>query len=200
MDQFLISLDEIAKSIPFSSGRDKLKKSEDLIDFCIKYKKVAKISTPQQIPKKNRGRYLTHLVSLVENFLDKNQDILSWEKFKNHPENGKIHSILFKFGVPGEIDFEKRKDPTGPIKIGTKNLTITEFYEMVKIRFNFQGTESAFKRHIQKIYGSFSEYCIEKGYDINTHRWESKETALRCAKKLGSLRAIRKRSRSLYDF
>ena len=198
MDDLIIALKDIMNNVDYHHGAKSFQKSKKLVDFCIEKGKIADISIPQKIPEQNRKIYLNHLVNLTKNFFANHNDIFTWNDFRNHSKNKKIHSILHNFGVPGEIHLPDNKDNcSGKSKT---SLTITEFYEIAKMKFNFQGTENAFKRHIQKLYGSYAEYCIQKGYDVNSCFWDCEETALRCAKKLGGLEQVKKRSKSLYHF
>ena len=94
-------------------------------------------------------------------------------------------------------DIEEQYDPLIP---DSKRVTLEELYEVYRIKFNFNGSLQSFKRQITRTYGSYAEYCLKKGYDINTTRWDSEETALRVARKLGSIEEIGRKSPSLLKY
>ena len=72
-------------------------------------------------------------------------------------------------------------------------LTLEEFYELCQIQFSYDGLFGAFKKLVSKKYGSFVEYYLERGYDINNTNWENDETALRVVKKIGSTEEVKKK-------
>ena len=68
------------------------------------------------------------------------------------------------------------------------------------VHHGFQGSHSSLKKQIQNKYGSLAEFCLEFDLAINATCWEKEETAIRVAKKIGSLDRIQVRSQSLFNF
>jgi hypothetical protein len=200
VDLLLRKVSELKDVAKFKGTEEKFRTSEKLVTLCRKLSVIAEIRDPSKIGREHRDDYYTHLVALTKKHLFANPSQKNWSNFCADPGNRKIHKILQEFGIRQEL-FSDNADATyTPLQNSNRNITIEELYELCQIQFNFDGTMSSFKRYLQRTYGSFAEYCIEKGYDINNTRWESKETAIRVAEKLGSIEEIKTRSASLYKY
>lgn len=198
MDDLLKSLKEIKAFIKYQGSIQELAAHDALTEICRKHKIVPGSIKTSMIPKDHRDKFTDYLVEITHKFVLKNE-IDSWEEFVRHPKTRRIAKILFDFGVRGEVFPLEEEDKLVP-SVVDKRLTINELYELCQIKFNFDGSLGSFKKMISKRYGSFGEYCLERGYDINNTKWESDETALRVAKKIGSLEKIKIKSSSLYKY
>lgn len=205
MDSLLITVKELFE---LSNNEGKLtdfKGSEEMVDLAIETNSIISNVKPQDIEKELRDRYYNHLVQVTSSAIDSADDALTWVMFSQNKKNKKSSKIIFDFGVKNhffdadgalrQLNNEEKKQDFPKTRV-----TIEELYELCKINFNFSGSKAAFKRHIQKTYGSYAEYCLFKGYDINATKWEDPKAALRCAKKIGSLDEVKKKSMSLYNY
>jgi hypothetical protein len=199
MDALLRSIRELKEETGFKGKLSDFKGSETIIKYCIKNGLIAKGLSHSSIENDLREKYFQHLLRLTKDFLQNNKAINSWEDLEERTDCSQAAKILFSFGVRGEIlnlltieDNSPKKSPTF--------ITIEELHELCKIKFNYKGSISAFKSYLQKEYGSYAEYCLQKGYDINTTKWETPESAIRCAKKIGCLDAVKVKSISLYKY
>jgi hypothetical protein len=203
MDQFLISLIEARKQSAFEGSSRQFKGSRELVEFCIKNSKIVESVHPSEM---NEDYYNYYFNFLVEKTLEASkvvEDLKGIDDLKNRPSFRKVFKILWDFGVIGEIRNKhdsKANSDTKENQRSPNSITIKELYVVYQVKENFSGSELAFKKQVQKLYGSFAEYCLVKGYDINTSKWESDETAIRVAKKLGSKAAIQAKSKSLYNY
>ena len=200
MDLLLKKVADLKKLASFRGSDDQFRKSEKLVQTCRRLGFIAEIRDPSKVPIEHRDDYFTHLIALTKKHLFANPDQKSWVRFCSDPANRKIHPILQEFGVRQELFSDDVEATYSPLQPSSRNITIEELYELCQIQFNFDGSMSSFKRYLQRTYGSFAEYCIEKGYDINSCKWESEETALRVAHRLGSIDEIKRKSSSLYNF
>lgn len=202
MDHLIRSVKELKAFSLHKGSLAQFKCSKDLVEVCRRQGVVADIKDPSSISKSAFDDYFTHLCALAKKFLFEHRDLKVWSKFAAHPNCRKIEKIFHEFGVARSSglftdEAEAKYDPTMP---DSKRVTLEELYEVYRIKFNFSGSLQAFKRQITRTYGSYAEYCLQKGYDINTTRWDMEETALRVAKKLGSLEAVEKKSTSLVKY
>lgn len=201
MDKKLKTLKEIKEALAYEGKASDLKGDERLLNFCFKNCVIVKLRPEDFRNEAQRGRYTDFLVALTKEYIKCKPEIASWDAFRQQSDTKKTHGFLHEFGVAGEIfPFAETEIQETPKSRPKTSLTLQEFYEMCQIQFHYSGTYSAFNRMIGRQYGSFAEYCILKGYDINSTRWESDETALRVAAKLGSLDAVQARSKSLYKY
>lgn len=200
MDLLLKKVSELKAASGFKGTDEQFRNSEKLVFVCRKLGFISDIKYPTKINKAVRDDYYTHLVALTKKHLFANPEQKSWHKFCSDPANRKIHKILQEFGVRQELFSNDEDAVYNPLQPSSRNITIEELYELCQIQFNFDGSMSSFKRYLQRTYGSFAEYCIDKGYDINSCKWESEETAMRVAFRLGSTEEIKKKSLSLYNF
>lgn len=198
MDDMLKSLKDIKSLIKYQGTIQDMAKLGNFTEVCRKHRIVPKGFKPSMIPKEQRDKFIDYLVEITHKFVLKSE-IDSWEEFARHPKTRVISKILFDFGVRGEV-FPLEEEDKPVATVPEKRLTIHEFYELCQIKFNFDGSLGSFKKMISKRYGSFGEYCLSKGYDINNTKWESDETALRVAQKIGSLEDIKLKSSSLYKY
>lgn len=200
VDDFIVQASDARSFARFEGTTAEFKLSSMVVDWCIREKKIVRLS-PQEMSRKDKDRYTDYLVSLLKSYLKSHSEISSWVDFASRKENIKIQSLFHQFGVRGEVfGFESFKEDDTKTERSKTNLTFEEFYEMCQIQFHYQGSFGSFKKMIARKYGSFAEYCVDRGYDINGTRWDSNETALRVAKKLGSLEAIKLRAVSLYKY
>ena len=199
MDNLIIKLSDVKAALQFQGTIEKFKSSKELINYCCKHGFIA-IVTPGYLSKELREVYTIHLVELTKSFILRNPAITSRDEFAKRKDTKKVNKLFFEYGVTAEI-FPQEIESDTPVEIRSKtSLKMKEFYEVCQIQFHFEGSFLSFKKFIQRQYGSFAEYCIQKGYDINSSKWESDETALRVARKLGSLDAVKAKSKSLYNY
>lgn len=200
MDLLIKKVSEIKVQARFKGSDVQFRSSQKLVLFCRRSGLIAEVRDPTDINIECRDDYYTHLVALTKKHLFANPEQKNWAKFCADPANRKTQKILQEFGVRQELFSSDEAAVYSPFQNPSRNLTIEEFYYLCQIQFNFDGSLSAFKRYVQRTYGSFAEYCIDKGYDINSCRWESEETALRVATRLGTIPEIKRKSSSLYNF
>jgi hypothetical protein len=200
MDKKLKTLKEIKQALAYEGKLSDLKGDEKLLNFCFKNCVIVKLQ-PSDLNRDQKEKYTNFLVALTKEYLQEKPEISSWEAFRQQSDTKKSHGFLHEFGIKGEVfPFGENEVKESPITRPKTSLTLQEFYEMCQIQFHYSGTYSAFNRMIARQYGSFAEYCILKGYDINSTKWDSDETALRVATKLGSLEAVKQRSKSLLKY
>jgi len=200
VDQFIISLLEIKEAIKFEGSIEDLKESGLFVSYC-KSKKLIAIVLPNHLNKKDRSEYVEYLVRIAKKYIKENTQVRSWADFQKQKDTRKVHKMLHEYGVTAELfPLECLTEQKKLSSRSKTSLTMPEFYEMCQIQFHFQGSFLSFKKFVQRQYGSFAEYCILKGYDINSSKWESDETAIRVAKKLGSINAVKEKSKSLYKY
>lgn len=202
MDKLLKTVAELKELSGFKGNLKQFKSSNDLVVYCRKHGYIAEVRNPSDINKASADDYYTHLCCLAKKYLFDNTDLKTWEKFAAHPDNRKVQKILHEFGVArgSGIFSEQPEQKYHPLEPDSKRITLEDLYEVYQIKHNFGGSFIAFKRQLQNTYGSYAEFCLEKGLDINTTKWESEETALRVAKKLGSLSEVKKKSPSLLKY
>ena len=199
MDSLIKSVQELKELSGYKGGLKQFRSSSDLVVFCRKNQLIADIKDPADICKNCSDDYYTHLTALTKKYLFENKDMKSWEKFASNPENRKAHKILHEFGVRGELFSEKSDDEYDPITPNATRITIEDLHEIYQIKFNYEGSLQTFKKQIWRMYGSYAEFCLEKGYDINNVRWEP-DFATRVANKIGSKNAIQKRCPTLWKY
>lgn len=200
MDDKLRSLKEVKEALAYEGSLTQLKSDEKLLNFCFKNCVIVKLS-PSSLTPEQREKYTDFLVSLTKEFLEENSEIKDWTDFKQRNDTRKIHKYLYEVGVTGEVlPYEPVTEESLKQDKTKTSLTVEEFYELCQIQFHFNGTLSSFKRILAKEYGSFAEYCILKGYDINKTKWENDETAIRVARQLGSIDEVKIRSKSLFKY
>jgi hypothetical protein len=140
-------------------------------------------------------------VAQTRAFLTQHKDVNDWKDFVRMPEVRRIHKMLFEYGIRAEVFPEAPAEKGASIRArSATSLTLPELYEVCQFKLHFSGSFLSFKRLIQRQYGSFAEYCLLKGYDINTTKWESDETAIRVARKIGSMENVKAKSKSLYSY
>jgi hypothetical protein len=201
MDALLSQLRKAFDESKFKGTFEDFKTSEAAITWALNKNRILRLQ-PQDLAREHRKVYTQHLTKMTKEYLQKNKNIKTWRDFAEHADNKSVHKILHQFGVRGEVfgiesfqdeaQVQKTQNPT--------SITILELYELYQIQHHYNGTFSSFKRVIQRKYGSFAEFCIKKGYDINSSKWESDESAVRVAKALGSISEVKKRSTSLMKY
>lgn len=199
MDSLIRSIQELKMLSGYKGGLKQFRSSSDLVLFCRKNQLIADIKDPADICKNCSDEYYTHLTALTKQYLFKNKEMKSWEKFASNPENRKAHKILHEFGVRGELFSERSDDEYDPIAPNKTRITIEDLHEIYQIKFNYEGSLQTFKKQIWRMYGSYAEFCLEKGYDINNVRWEP-EFAIRVANKIGSKEEILKKCPTLWKY
>jgi hypothetical protein len=202
MDQLIRSVKKLKELSAYGGSLAQFKSSKDLVEVCRRHGLIADIKDPSTICKSSLDDYFTHLCALTKVFLFEHPDLKVWAKFAEYPECRKIQKIFHEIGIARSSglftdDVEAQYDPLIP---DSKRVTLEELFEVYRIKFNFSGSLQSFKRQITRTYGSYAEYCLKKGYDINTTRWDSEETALRVARKLGSLEEVQRKSPSLLKY
>lgn len=201
MDSLIKELKDLKTMCNYEGSIADFKSSDELVDICIKSKSIAKSVKSQQLKKKRRDDYFKHLCELTTLYLSSRPHIETWDEFCSINTNKSTSKLLFDYGVRGQLfqsdGYLKEKPENKPSET---RVTIDELYDMCKIRFNFKGTKGAFKKHIQNEYGSYAEYCLQMGYDINATKWEDPQAALRCANKIGNIEDVKKKSPSLYNY
>ena len=200
MDSLIRSVQELKELSGYKGTAKQFKSSKELVTFCRKNQFIADIKHPEDICKNAKEDYFVHLSALAKKYLCENKELKHWEKFKSHPDNRKVHKILFEFGVYADLFSDTPEEKYDPVAPNSKKLTLEEMYEVYQFKYNFDGTFASFKRQITTIYGSYAEYCLEKGYDINNTKWESDEIALRVASKIGNPNDVQKKCPSLLKY
>lgn len=202
MDSLIRSITELKEMAGYKGSLAQFKNSKELVFVCRKFGVVADIKNPADICKSSFDDYYTHLCSLAKKYLFEHRELKYWGKFATSQNNRKIHKIFHEFGVArgSGIFSEEPEDKYDPVESNTKRITLEELYDVYQIKYNFDGSFLSFKKQIQKTYGSYAEFCLAKGLDINTTKWESDETAIRVARKLGSLSAIKEKCPSLMKY
>lgn len=199
MDSLLKPLKDIKEIINFKGHVKDMTRIDNFHKLCKKHKIIPNNLKPSMIPAENRNAMTDLLVELTHKFVLENK-IDSWEEFVSSPKTRKIAKLLFEFGVRGEVFPLEEDGLSKKPEEEDRRLTFHEFYELCQIKFNFDGSFGSFKKMIEKKYGSFAEYCLLKGYDINNTKWESDETAIRIAQKIGSMEKVKSKSSSLYNY
>jgi hypothetical protein len=200
MDHLIISIKQIHAQTREQITIGEYKGSSQLVNACIRLKVIAKGASAQSFLKSDRDRYTTFLESLARDYLAAHPNVKSWDAFKVVSENRAVAKIFFDYGVKNSVFDNLGEQKSGHQSVERKRVTVEDLHEICVIRFNFTGSIVSFKRMIEDHFGSYAEYCITKGYELNQSKWDDREAAIRCAKKLGSLEEIRDRSASLYKF
>lgn len=202
MDSLIKSVKELKELAKYSGTLSDFKHSKELVLCCRKHGFIADIRNPSDICKSAQDDYYTHLCALAKKYLFEHRDLKFWDKFAASSDNRKSHKILHEFGVArgSGIFSEEAEDKYDPAESNTKKITLEELYDVYQIKYNFDGSFLSFKRQLQKTYGSYAEFCLVKGLDINTTKWESDETAIRVARKLGSVEKVKEKSPSLLKY
>jgi hypothetical protein len=202
MDSFIKSVADLKELCGYKGSLAQFRRSKELVNFCRRNGLIADIKKPSDICKPMLDEYYTHLCALAKKYLFEHRNLKYWEKFASSPENRKVHKILHEFGVArgSGIFSDEPEDKYDPVESSTKRITLEELYDVYQIKYNFEGSFLAFKKQIQKAYGSYAEFCLAKGLDINTTKWDSEETAIRVAKKLGSIAILKERCPSLLKY
>jgi hypothetical protein len=79
-------------------------------------------------------------------------------------------------------------------------ITCLEVFELYKIKYpNYTGNFRQFSKAIDDRYGSYTEYCLNKGYCINNTNW-NEGLAKKVATKIGSMEEVENHSSSLANF
>jgi hypothetical protein len=196
MDNYLKTLKEIFEMSCFEGTQEDFISSKSFISFLNKERIIPSNLKKSDMSRDQRDLYIDYLALLTQEHIDRNK-ILSWDDLKSHSSCKKSWKMLFEFGVRGELVFENQEIIT---EESLTRITFREFYELCQIQFYYDGSFGSFKKMISKKYGSFAEYCLERGHDINNTKWESDETALRVAEKIGSTENIKVMSSSLYRY
>ncbi len=200
MDKLLKTLKEIKDIMNFRGTINELSSLEDFTNRCKKLNLIPSNIRLTHIPREMRDDFINYLVEMTHQFVLKNK-IDSWKEFERHPGCIRISSLLFQFGVRGVIfPLEFENDIVVNHIEENKKITLREFYQLYQIQFNYDGSFGSFKKFVEKKYGSFAEYCLLKGYDINNTKWESEETAIRVAQKIGTPNQVKLKSTSLYKY
>jgi hypothetical protein len=200
MDALLKQLKDIKLAAKFDGTVLEFVALDDFTAICKKLKVVPVNIKLSMLPQDGQESFVNYLVEITHKFVLK-EKIESWSEFKRHPDCFKIEKLLFQFGVRGALfPLDEENSNDGPLLLEDRKITFFEFYELCQIQFNFDGSFGSFKKMISKKYGSFAEYCLSRGYDINNTKWESDETAIRVARKIGSPAEVKAKSSSLYKY
>lgn len=198
MDKMLKNLKDIKVQANFQGTISEFVALDDFTAKCKVLRVIPANIKLSMLPRDSRDEFINYLVEVAHKFVMRNK-IDTWLELERHSGSIKTAKLLFQFGVRGELfPLEDDEDPIP--KEEDRRLTFREFYELCQIQFHFDGSFGSFKKLIAKKYGSFAEYCLLKGYDINNTKWESDETAIRVAQKLGSANQVKLKSASLYKY
>jgi hypothetical protein len=202
MDALVKSAKELKALSSYSGSLAQFKSSKDLVEVCRRNGFIADIKDPSTICRFAFDEYFTHLCALTKVFLFAHRELKVWKRFASHPECRKVSKIFHEIGIARSSGLftDEEEAIYDPLIPDSKRVTLEELYEVYRIKFNFNGSLMSFKRQLTRTYGSYAEYCLSKGYDINTTKWDSEETAIRVAKKLGSVEAIQRKSPSLLKY
>lgn len=202
MDSFIRSIADLKALAGYTGSLAQFKSSKELVKCCRANGVIADIKKPSDICKASSDEYYTHLCALTKKYLFEHRHLKHWEKFVINPNNQKVQKILHEFGVArgSGIFSDEPEDKYDPIESNTKKITLEELYDVYQIKYNFDGTFLSFKKQIQKTYGSYAEFCLAKGLEINNTKWESDETAIRVARKLGSVEVVKEKCPSLLKY
>ncbi|RYZ88774.1 MAG: hypothetical protein EOP06_10385 [Proteobacteria bacterium] len=202
MDSMLRSVAELKVLAGYKGSLAQFRSSKQLVTFCRKNSVIADIKNPSDICKSAFDEYYTHLCSLAKKYLFEHRELKFWDNFAASASNRKVQKLFHEYGVArgSGIFSEQPEDRYDPTETNTKKITLEELYDVYQIKFNFDGSFQSFKRQIQRAYGSYAEFCLEKGLEINTSTWDSKETAIRVARKLGTPASVKTKCPSLLKY
>lgn len=201
MDELIKPLSSVRREANFSGTNTEFKASRELIEYCIANKIIVSQVHPAEINKDFFNDYFAFLLNLSLDHLS-TSPVEEIEMLESLEGFRKSYKILWEFGVIADL---KRKLGVSESKQKVSQrsdtaLTMEQFYELCKAQFGYAGSFGSFKKYVQKIYGSFAEYCLMKGYDINATKWEDEAVAIRVVEKLGSPEVVQVKSPSLYKF
>ena len=198
MESLLECLSEIKRKVNFKGSNTDFKKSKELLDYCIERKVIVGVSSPSQLNLEYYHDYLDHLKGLTEEYLKSRPHIKDRHELISQPEvGGKVAKILHEFGVLGELFRSSEEKHEADIEGA---VTLRHIWELVRVHMGFNGSEASFKRWMQREWGSVAEFCLEQGLAINATHWDSPETAIRVARKIGTPSEIKKKSPALYKY
>ncbi|MBS1984819.1 MAG: DUF2779 domain-containing protein [Bdellovibrionales bacterium] len=197
MDSLLRFVRDAQKACMFEGTREEFLRSDAFLRFCKSEGVIVRVR-PQDLDPEKRHKFADHLRDLAKQFLTEHPEVKTWSDFASLRETRKAQLLIHEFGVRAELFNEVQ--PESRQERPRTNLTLPEFYELCQIQFNFDGSFGSFKKHVAKQFGSFAEYCLMKGYDINNTKWESDETAVRVARKLGSIEVVKAKSPTLFTY
>ncbi|MGE3759147.1 MAG: hypothetical protein AB7H97_15395 [Pseudobdellovibrionaceae bacterium] len=202
MDSLIRSVSELKEMSGYRGNVTQFRSSKELITYCRANGLIADIKKPSDICNSAFDEYYTHLCALAKKYLFEHRHLKHWDKFAASAKNRKAHKILHEFGVArgSGIFSDEPEDKYDPVETTTKKITLEELYDVYQIKFNFDGSFLSFKKQIQRTYGSYAEFCLAKGLDINNTKWESDETAIRVARKLGSAAVVKEKCPSLLKY
>ncbi len=205
LDSCLKNLIEVKREMNFKGSNKELLVSIELIDYCVNHKLILKNASKSDFNKKMyEEKYYPHLLRLGWEFLLSKEHLSNADELMRQPGCRKAGKVLWNHGVFGDLREQftaYQRDKSEKFKAKHRpSLTLSQLYEICQIYHGFEGSESSFRRHIQRTYGSFAEYCLQKGYDINASKWEDPEAALRVAKKFESFEALKYGCPSLLKF
>lgn len=202
MDDMVMSVKDLKKLSSYSGSLKQFKSSKELVEVCRRNSLIADIKDPAQINKGSFDDYFTHLCALTKQYLFEHRELKVWDKFASSAECKKVAKIFHEIGIARSSGLfsDGEDEEYDPLIPNSKRVTLEELYEVYSLKYNFNGSLQSFKRQITRMYGSYAEYCLQKGYDINTTKWDSEETAIRVARKLGSLSEIERKSPSLLKY
>lgn len=202
MDSMLRSVSELKTLARYKGSVAQFRNSSELVKCCRKHGFIADIKNPSDICKSSFDEYYDHLCCLAKKYLFEHRELKYWENFAASASNRKVHKLFHEYGVArgSGIFSEEPEDRYNPRETNTKKITLEELYDVYQIKFNFDGSFQSFKRQLQRTYGSYAEFCLEKGLEINNSTWDSKETAIRVARKLGNAEAVKTRCPSLLKY
>lgn len=202
MDSLIRSVADLKDLASYKGSLKQFRSSRELVDTCRRHGLIADIKNPAEICKSAFDDYFTHLCALAKKYLFEKRHLKVWSKFASDPGCRKASKIFHEIGVARSsgLFVEEEDVEYDPRLPDSKRVTLEELYEVYRIKFNYAGSLAAFRRQIMRLYGSYAEYCLAKGYDINTTKWDSEETAIRVAKKLGSPAEIQKQCPSLWKY
>jgi hypothetical protein len=205
MDEMLITLTEARRALGFDGTNSELLKTEELIHFCVENQFILKSVKKSDLHSKlYEEKYYPFMLKAAWQHLIKLEHIEDADQLKSEPGYQKVSKVLWSHGVFGDLRDKlkeyKKEQATRHAVAEQPKLTLAELHEICQIYHGYEGSYSAFARHIQRTYGSFAEYCLQKGYDVNTTKWEDQDAAVRVAKKIGDPMKIKYKSPSLLKF
>ncbi|MDE0119823.1 MAG: hypothetical protein OXM55_07435 [Bdellovibrionales bacterium] len=199
MNSLICKTSDIKKELNYKGILNDFKKSEELINYLIEKRKIVSIANPHQINKSLFKVYSNHLFKLTKEYCEA-KNIKSWEHFCAQPETNKVTKILWSFGIKGAY-FSSLEEQSNTLEQSTdESISLEDIHYIAEVHYGFKGSTKALQSQLQRDYGSVAEFCLEYGLPLNASSWEKSETAIRVAKKIGSISQIEKKSPSLLKF
>jgi hypothetical protein len=158
---------------------------------------------PGQLRKEHRIDYIQYLDQMIRSSFGDFSQFDDWNHFATQENNVNIANLVQEFGLRSTFFKETQGSNTRidySKETSDKRITIQEVYEAACVKLGYNGTLGSFKTYISHHYGSFAEYCVGKGYDVNECKWQNKKTAMRVAKMFSGKKEIQARAPGLYAY